>query len=90
MIPNSNQHPALAQAIDHEVFTNGYRIESQSEVRAVLVKGQPTNHILHLVLTAVTCFAWGPVWGVMAYLNRRQAIMLTLHPDGLVSRQMSK
>lgn len=29
----------------------------------------PTNHVLHLVLTLVTCGLWAPVWAVMAIVN---------------------
>lgn len=29
----------------------------------------PTNHILHLILTLVTCGFWAPVWLVIAIIN---------------------
>ena len=44
----------------------GRRVESQSDFQAVLVAGKPVNHILHLLLTLVTCFVWGIVWLILA------------------------
>ena len=28
--------------------------------------GKPVNHVLHLILTLVTCLVWGLVWLVLA------------------------
>ena len=40
----------------------GWRVESQSERQAVLVKGRRPNHILHLILSLVTFGMRVPVW----------------------------
>lgn len=37
------------------------RVESQTNVSAVLVRGRRINHILHLILTILTV-VWGLVW----------------------------
>jgi hypothetical protein len=29
----------------------------------------PTNHVLHLILTLVSCGLWAPVWLVLAIIN---------------------
>lgn len=34
--------------------------------RDVLAVGESPNHVLHLLLTLVTCGLWGIVWGLVA------------------------
>jgi hypothetical protein len=55
----------LARAVSNEV-RQGYRIESQSDYQAVIVKGKPVNHVLHLILTLVTVLLWSVVWIALA------------------------
>ncbi len=38
--------------------------------RAVTKAPQPTNHILHLLLTVLTCGFWAPVWVFMTLANK--------------------
>lgn len=77
---------ALAQAVQREVM-GGARVESQTDEAAVLVTGKPINHILHLILSFLTCFAWVLVWGVLYGVSRERRIMLTVDPYGNVLRQ---
>ncbi len=51
----------LANYIAGQV-TRGMRIESQTDESAVLVKGAPVNHLLHLFLSIVTLGIWLVVW----------------------------
>jgi hypothetical protein len=51
----------LAQAVSSEVV-RGARVESQSDYQAILVKGKPVNHVLHLILSCVTLGTWAIVW----------------------------
>jgi Na+-transporting NADH:ubiquinone oxidoreductase subunit NqrC len=44
----------------------GYAVESRSETQVVMVKGHPTNHILHLILSIVTAGLWLPVWALVS------------------------
>jgi hypothetical protein len=37
---------------------SGWRVESQADFNAVLVKGHRPNHILHLILSLLTLFLW--------------------------------
>lgn len=30
---------------------------------------KPTNHVLHLILTVLTCLLWAPVWIIVAVLT---------------------
>jgi hypothetical protein len=59
------QAPARGQAFDQELshwLAKGWRIESRTTTSAVLVKGKPVNHVLHLLLSLVTVGLWIPVW----------------------------
>jgi hypothetical protein len=59
------QQPTRDEAFDAQVasyLTQGWRIESRTAHSAVMVKGKPVNHILHLLLTLVTVGLWLPVW----------------------------
>lgn len=44
----------------------GARVESQTDVMAVMVTGRPVNHVLHLLLSIFTCFLWGIVWIIVS------------------------
>jgi len=76
----------LAQAVQSEVV-NGWRVESQTDESAVLAKGGTTNHTLHLILTILTCSAWGLVWIAMVIINQRKTLMLRVDEYGNVLRQ---
>lgn len=76
----------LATAVSREVAA-GWRVESQTDVQAVMVKGKQINHLLHLILTLFTfgfwVFVWVPVWA----FNRRRAEILTVDEYGNVLKQ---
>jgi hypothetical protein len=52
---------ALAQAVAEQI-AQGYRVESQSDFQAVVVKGKRPNHLLHLILSLITLGVWLIVW----------------------------
>jgi hypothetical protein len=64
---------SLARTITNQV-AQGWRVESQSDYQAVLLKGRHVRHMLHLVLSILTVGLWLPVWFVMwlVYHERRQ------------------
>lgn len=78
----------LAQAVSREVAA-GWRVESQSDYQAVVVRGGNTNHVLHLVLSLVTCGVWLLVWPVIALINQRKTLILQVDEYGNVLRQAS-
>lgn len=65
--PSVPNDPAfmLSQAVQ-AYLREGWRIESHGPYMAVLCWGggqvPPVNHILHLLLSLVTCGFWLPVW----------------------------
>jgi len=55
----------LAQAVAENVTLHRARVESQTDFQAVLVRGHRINHLLHLILTLLTCGVWVVVWVAM-------------------------
>jgi hypothetical protein len=51
----------LATAVANEI-RQGWRVESQTDYQAVIVKGNRPNHLLHLLLTLFTLGLWAIVW----------------------------
>lgn len=76
----------LSQAITREV-ASGYRVESQTDIQAVLVKGGKVNHVLHLILTLITFGFWSFVWLVVWIINRETRLILSVDDYGNVLRQ---
>lgn len=75
----------LAQAIAAQV-RQGSRVESQSEFQAVMVDGKPINHILHLILTLVTCGFWALVWILLFAIGGEKRFSLQVDVYGNVLR----
>ena len=77
----------LAQHISFQV-TQGARVESQSDFRAVLVYGYRVNHLLHAVITFLTCLLWGFVWLVLGITRgeRREIVQVDRWGNIIVSR----
>lgn len=78
----------LAQAVQQEVVGGG-RVETQGDYNAVIRFGKPINHTLHLILTLVTCSAWGVVWLVLWIMaqSSNKTVTVTVDEYGNVLRQ---
>lgn len=76
---------ALANSVATEASA-GWRVESQTDVQAILVKGKKVNHVLHGVLTLFTGGMWGLVWLFVYLANRRQVLVLRVDEYGNISR----
>lgn len=75
---------ALNIAVHNEVV-NGWRVESQTTSQAIVVKGKPINHGIHVFLDVITAGFWLlvhiPVWLV----NKRQVKTIRVDASGNVS-----
>jgi hypothetical protein len=40
------------------VSAQGYRVESQQDYQAVIVRGKPINHPLHIIVSILTAGIW--------------------------------
>lgn len=72
----------LAQLIS-QYAREGWRVESQSATQAQLVKGKPTNHVLHLLLSLVTLGIWIPVWICVAIFGGEKHKLVTVNERGV-------
>lgn len=77
---------ALSQAVNNRV-AGGYRVQSQTDTDAILVKGKPTNHILHLILSLVTFGFWFLVWPIIWLINKETRLILSVDDYGNVREQ---
>ena len=76
----------LARTVAAQIATGG-RVQSQSDYQAVVLHGQPVNHVLHLVLTIVTATLWAPVWVCLAIFGGEKRSMITVDEYGNVAIQ---
>lgn len=67
----------LANMVATEV-ARGWRVESQTDTMAVVVRGKKPNHILHLLLTVFTVGLWLPVWLLVAIVSGEKRKTLTV------------
>jgi hypothetical protein len=48
------------------VSAQGYRVESQQDYQAVIVRGKPINHPLHIIVSILTAGIWLIGYAVIA------------------------
>jgi hypothetical protein len=77
---------ALANAVHGEVIRGG-RIESQGDFNAVIVHGKAINHVLHLLITLVTCGLWAVVWLFLVLAGGEKRVSLMADPWGNLIRE---
>jgi hypothetical protein len=72
---------ALAERI--ALFTaEGWRVETLMDSQVILVKGRPTNHILHLILSILTFGLWLAAWPAIALDGGEQRVVLSVDEAG--------
>lgn len=77
----------LARLVASQI-TQGRRIETQSDFQAVMLQGKPVNHVLHLLLTALTLGVWAVVWIAMVLLGgeKRELIQVDEWGNSSISK----
>ena len=80
-ITESERAHKLALAIATEV-SRGWRVESQSPIQAVLVKGKNINHTLQIVLSVITAGVWLLVYIPIWLVNKRQIKIIRIDDFG--------
>lgn len=78
---DAERQALLSHAIAMNVSRGG-RVESLSAHQAVLVYGKQVNHVLHLILSLVTCGAWAFVWLILALTVKEKRSVLMVDPYG--------
>lgn len=82
--PDATQRGLILDWVVSRRVAAGWRVESRSVSQAVLVRGQPVNHVLHAFLTVFSCFVWGVVWAVLALTDDVERVVLTVDAQGQV------
>jgi hypothetical protein len=81
-LPSEQRQEALASRVAWWVDNARYRVESQSN-QAVLVRGRPPNHQLHLILSVTTGGFWALfVWLPVAIFGGEKRRTVTVRDDG--------
>jgi hypothetical protein len=73
----------LAQAIAVHLASPGtWRVEQQTDMNAILVRGKPVNHVLHLLLSLLTLGLWLFVWIPLMALGGETRYCLAVDDHG--------
>ena len=81
-MPMDSKSPkAFAQRVDG-YMAQGYRVESQTDTAATLIKGERVNHVLHLILSIVTLGWWQIVWAIPTRVGGRRYVTVQTGPSG--------
>ena len=82
-MPEVERRRALAQAVVRSV-AEGWRVESQTNEMAVLVRGRRPNHVLHVILSVITIGIWLAVWAIVGLISGEKRRVLTVDEFGNV------
>ena len=78
----------LAQTVANTLAQPGrWRMESQSDYNAIVVKGSRPNHTLHLILSIVTIGFWLIIWLIIWLVQKERKYMLTVDAYGNTTNQ---
>ncbi|AVZ72611.1 hypothetical protein SLUN_10825 [Streptomyces lunaelactis] len=80
--PDETRRRLILDWAVNQRIASGWRVESRSETQAVMVRGQPVNHVLHAVLSLATCLLWVVVWLILIATNRVERVALTVDARG--------
>ena len=61
------------------------RLEYRSDFQAIIVRGKPVNHILHLLLTLCTVGLWGLVWLLIAANGGEKRASMQVNQAGQIT-----
>ncbi len=88
-ITDAERRDRLMVAVESRVL-QGYRVESQTDFQAVLVRGRRVNHILHLLLSIFTCGLWIIVWLALGLFGgEKRDVVRVDEQGGIYMRQQS-
>lgn len=75
----------LAAEISRLLALGNRRIESYSDLSAVLIIGKPVNHVLHLLATVLTLGVWALVWILLVLTGGEQRELIRVDERGDVT-----
>ena len=78
--PEENRR-TLASAVQNAVVA-GWRVESQTQEQAIMVRGKSPNHLLHLILCILTLGIWALVWIALVIFGGEKRQIITIDEFG--------
>lgn len=88
-LADRTEHDALRVAVANHI-ANGWRVESQTNLQAVLVKGHRPNHLLHFFIGLLTIGVWWLfVWLPLILFSGEKRRVLTVDGTGEVKVRKS-
>lgn len=82
---DSNERADILAREVNRYVSSGWRVQSQTQSQAQLVKGKPTNHVLHLILTLITLGVWLIVWILVAVFAGEKHKLISVNEYGSIS-----
>ena len=82
-MPDTERKRRLSQNVA-TALAQGWRVESQSDELAVLIKGRRPNHVLHLILSLLTLGVWLLVWLGLVIFGGEKRRTLSIDQFGAV------
>lgn len=79
----------LDQAI-HKAATDGWTVVNRDSHNAVLNKGGKVRHVMHGIISLLTCGVWLWGWAIVAILGAKQVMTLSMDAGGNVTQQGPK
>jgi hypothetical protein len=84
---DADRRRLLLSAVESQL-ADGARVESQDDFHAVLIRGRPTRHLMHLVISILTIGTWCSVWILITLVGgeKRTAIDVDRFGNAFVRR----
>jgi hypothetical protein len=89
-IPFDQRRELLATEVSRLLALGNRRIESFSDLSAVVVIGKPVNHLLHLVATVLTLGIWSLIWLILVLTAGEKRELVRVTESGDVTIQEMK
>lgn len=83
--PFDERRERLATEVSRLLALGNRRIESYSDLSAVIVIGKPINHLLHLVATIITFGLWSLVWLILVLTAGEKRELIRVNESGEIT-----
>lgn len=74
----------------HKAATDGWTVVNRDSHNAVLNKGGKVRHVMHGIISLLTCGVWLWGWAIVAILGAKQMMTLSMDANGHVTQQGPK
>jgi hypothetical protein len=86
LMPDGERQRMLQNRLSKLLASEHGRIDSTTPYAATVITGQKVNHILHLLISALLCGLWLPVWFFISLSGGEKRQVLIVDPCGNVYR----